>query len=599
MAEQYDITNTKTGQVITVTGDAPPSPEDIEEIFAQQALSTPVEGLGQVPMLQAPTVQPLPETPGIGMLAMETVAGFNRPLAWLADRTFMTPINIVRQFQNKPFISVEQMVGEKGQYAGEGILVDAAAAAGELASMGLGTGTVLRGVTSLIDDAARLSTETLPRVLAQLGRSRPSQDVAAGLASGAGGEFTAEFAEQVLGENAEASARLVGQVFSPLVLTTTANTIINSGKNILNISLNKMLAQNTPSGPALKGASRALYGILEEANIVANTQSKDYLVKSINNFKVKEEINKELFPDVDRISNYILGKAGRGDVTWSYLDRAKSLLGRYSTGNNAEAAAASKLAEVIDDAILNLTPLNPSALGDDTVKSIITNARQFWRRGKTVDIMTDIFETARIQTIDGSEDFGVAIRKGLKKFLAPSNKKKQSSFSSAELKQIESVVRGTSAQRAFETFNLFGGANSKDWYKQVMFTATAGVVGGVVGSGGSGATAGVTLAATFTAAKLAQVAANAAMRRNANLMRSVISAGSDGLAVTRAYLAGTPRSLRKPAELSALLLANRADLSALRNTALGKSPIVSDALFLTILGNGAIKEEQQQEQPQQ
>lgn len=598
MAEQYDITNTKTGQVITVTGDAPPSPEDIEEIFEQQALSTPVEGLGQVPMLQAPVVQPLPETPGIGMLAMETVAGFNRPLAWLADRTFMTPINIVRQLQNKPFISVEQMVGEKGQYAGEGVLVDAAAAAGELASMGLGTGTVLRGVTSLIDDAARLSTETLPRVLAQLGRSKPSQDVAAGLASGAGGEFTAEFAEQVLGENAEDTARLAGQLLSPLVLSTTANTIINTGKNILNTAPSKLLAQNAPSGPALKGASRALYGVLEEANIVANAQSKDYLVKSINNFKIKEEINKELFPDVNRISNYILGKANRGDVTWSYLDRAKSLLGRYSTGNNAEAAAASKLAEVIDDSILNLTPLNPSALGDDTVKNIITNARQFWRRGKTVDIMTDIFETARIQTIDGSEDFGTAIRKNLKNFLAPSNKKKQSSFTSTELKQIESVVRGTSAQRTFETFNIFGGANSNDWYKQVMFTAGAGVAGGVVGSGGSGTAAGLALAATFTSAKLAQVAANAAMRRNANLMRAVIAAGPDGLAVTRAYLSGTPRSLRKPAELSALLLTNKADLSALRNTALGKSPIVSDALFLALLGSNAIKEEQQQEQQQ-
>lgn len=593
MAERYKITNPQTGQTVTVSGEAPPTPEDIDVIFAQMPSHIDA-GKIQMPMREIPAIQPSAPLPNVLDLAMEAVAGVNRPFAWLFDKTALAPINAVLELQGKAPLSVETLVGEKGQFAGEGLLVDAASAAGELASMALGGGGLFRQITSIIDDAARISTSTVTRVLAQLGKSKPSQDVVAGLSAGAGGEFSANAAERFLGEDFEEPGRMIGQLVSPIALTTTANTIINTAKDVINLSPRSAIIENAPKGWTLKGAARSLYGILDEANIVADQRSKDYLKNLINTFKTTEEISDSLYPAVNRISNLLLSKTNRnGEITYRYLDRAHSLLRRYSVGDNAESVAAAKLAEVVDNAILNIRPINSTALNGRTVDDIITNAREFWRRGKTADIMDDIFERSRVQSLDGSEDFGIAIRKQLKSFLDPSNKKKQKSFTSKEIKMIEDVVRGTTSQRAFETINVFGGANSSDWYKQVMFSTVAGVAG-FAGAGAGGA--GVALATSFTAAKLAQMAANSAMTRNANLLRAVIRAGNDSVAVTRAYLSGTPAELRNAGELSSLLLNNRADLSALRETALGKSPIVSDALFLALIGQRAINEEQEQQQ---
>ncbi len=597
MAERYRITNQQTGQTITVSGDAPPTPEDIDAIFAQ--MPAPQQA-PQIPMREVPAIQPPAPIPSVGALAMEGIAGFNRPFAWLADNVALAPINAVLQLQGKQPLSIQSALGEKGQFAGEGLLVDAASAAGELTSMAIGGGGLFRQITSMIDDAARISTSTVTRVLAQLGKSKPSQDVVAGLSAGAGGEFSAATAERFLGEDFEESGRMVGQFVSPIALTTTANVIINAGRGVLNISPRQAIIDNAPKGTTLKGAARSLYGILDEANIVADQNSKDYLTGRINAFKETEEISDSLYPAVNRISNLLLSRAGRdGEITYRYLDRAHSLLRRYSVGDNAEAVAASKLAEVVDEAILNIRPTNSSALDGRSVDDIITNAREFWRRGKTADIMDDIFERSRIQSLDGSEDFGIAIRKQLRSFLDPSNKKKHKSFTPTEMKMIEDVVRGTSAQRAFETINVFGGANSNDWYKQVMFTAAIGTAGAAAGGVGGASTTGLALAGSFTAAKLAQMAANKAMTRNANLLRAVIRAGPDSMAVTRAYMSGTPAELRSAEELSSLLLNNRADLSALRETALGKSKIVSDALFLAAIGQRAIDEEAQQTEQRQ
>jgi hypothetical protein len=587
MAERYRITNPQTGQTVTVSGDAPPSPADIDAIFAQMPApqQTP-----QMPMREVPAIQPPAPLPGVGALAMEGIAGFNRPFAWLADNVALAPINTVLQLQGKEPLSIQSALGEKGQFAGEGLLVDAASAAGELTSMAIGGGGLFRQVTSMIDDAARISTSTVTRVLAQLGKSKPSQDVVAGLSAGAGGEFSAAAAGRIFGEDFEQSGRMVGQFVSPIALTTTANTIINAGRGVLNISPRAAIIENAPAPRVLKGASNALYSTLDEAGIIADSKN---LIDAVTGFKLKEEITSGLFPEINRLSNEMLTRANQGDMTFGYLNRVRSVLGGYSGGNNAEAAMAAKLSEELTDVIENAIPLNPEVLGNNTVKQILNNASAFWRRGKAADIVDEIFEKSRIRSLDGSEDFGVAIRQELKDFLKPSNKKAHRSFTKADMKMIEEAVRGTSAQRAFETINVFGGANSNDWYKATMFSAAVGAAGfGAAGASGSG----MALAATFTSAKLAQMAANRAMTRNANLLRAVIRAGPDSMAVTRAYLSGTPAELRNAGELSALLLNNRADLSALRDTALGKSPIVSNALFLASIGQRAIDEEAQEEQ---
>jgi len=583
MANSYDITDDQTGQTLTVEGDTPPTAEDAAAIFAQQR--TPV-----VPARQPTPMQPAAAPPNILDLGMEAIAGFNRPFAWLADKTLMVPFNAVQQLRGKPFFSIEGMVGDKGQFAGEGLAVDVAAAAGELASIGIGGGSVTRGVASLLDDATRIGGSTLNRVLKQLGRSTPSQDIAMGLTAGAGGEITAEIATQILGEDAEQIGRMIGQVVSPVAWGFTTSQLLNAGKNLLKDSFKVNVKGAAPTTQQLKGAARAIYTQLDSANITADAGSRQYIAAQVQKFKIDEEISDSLYPTVNRIGTILENKAtGTDGISYRYLDRAHSLLRRVGASDNSEGAAAERLALIVDDMIMNIKPTNTEAIGTDTVESLITNAREFWRRGKSSEIMDDLFNKARIDATANRGDLGVNIRRRLAATLK--NKKALRSFTPSEVARMEKVVQGSSAERSFELFGSFG-ANSDDWYKAIMLSSVATAGSLAVGGSPAGAAAAISLGAAFSVARVAKWKAGRLLANNAQLMKATLAANGDAKKIIESYVRTTPREARNTADLSALLLTNKADLSALRDAPLARSPFISDAILLTQMGSAAMRNEE-------
>jgi hypothetical protein len=358
----------------------------------------------------------------------------------------------------------------------------------------------------------------------------------------------------------------------------------------MNQTVNSNILKSAPTTVELKGAARALYTKLDEAGIVADEPSVRYITSQLDNFRTTEEITDGLYPTVNRYIGLLQAKtADDNGVSYGYLDRLHSLLRGVANSDNAEGTAALKLADLVDDMIMNIRPSNSAVLEGDDVASVIGNAREFWRRGKASQIMDDVFNIARIDSIANRGGFGLNIKRELTSLLK--NKKALRSFTADEVNRIENVVGGTRIEKSYEVFGSFG-ANSEDWYKAVMLSAIAGSLPVVTGQpviGGAYATGA--LAVGFTVSKIANIKAGQLLSKNAALMRATLNANGDAAGIIKNYLSTVPSSQRNPADLSALLLVNKANLSMLRDAPMARSPFIADSIYLTQLGQAAMNTE--------
>ena len=578
---EFDIINDVTGEKITVSAVSAPTAEDAAAIFASRKAPRITPRAPSSIQPEAAEVGALRQTSNV---AMEAIAGFNRPFAWLADRTALAPINAVQQMRGKPMLSLESMVGEKGQFAGEGVITDAAAAAGELSSAFLGGGTVTRTFASLLDDAAKYGENTVRGVIREMGRITPSQDIALGAGAGIGGEVTAAVAERVLGEEYKEEARMIGQTASPIAFSTTLQSILNVGKNII---------RSAPAPQELKGAGRALYNTLDQAGLSSSDGGKA-LSTAVNRVMLDEEISSDFYPTVTMVGNNILRRADSGNLTFGYLDKAHSLLGRIANTNTVEGVAATKLAEEVSNEIVRLTPSNPSALAGQSVESVMGQARNFWRRGLVADKIDNIFKATEMEVLGNQRDYQTVLRGKLTNLL--NDKKFTNTLSQENRAAIQDVLKGGSPRRTLEAIGSLG-ANSDDWFKIVMFSGITGGAGYLTGSPQAAGGTAAALAAGFAVARASAAVANNVFKQDANLMRAVLKAGPDAKKVMSAYLAATPASERTAQEMASLMIANNVDLAALSSLPVAKSVLVGDAIYLAGIGQAMAQRESQRKAP--
>jgi hypothetical protein len=597
MPEQYQITDTETGRTLTVTGDAAPTEQEAVEIFAslvpqqEPSQTTAPKAAPRTPVTPAERQPP----PSVSSLAMEGIAAFNRPFAWLADRTLLAPVNAVLQLQGKPALSIESALGQKGQFAGDGFLVDAASAAGELASLSLGFGTGARVISSMLDDAARIGGNTLERVLLELGKSTPKQDLTLGGVSGLGGEVTAYGGVDLFGPEAEQGSRIVGQVISPGVWTATTASLINAGEKLFKSSVSGFIEEAAPSTQALLGAGRGLFTKLDEAGVRATATSSQDFARNIEGFLVNENITSGLYPTANRMAREVITKAKGKDISFGYLLDVSSLLRRTAATEIAEAPKLLRFADDIDNFMdTGMTPTDPSKLGVYTIESARTTARSFWRRGMTSETLDNIFNNAAINSESRGSSFSNEIKTGLTSLLK--NKTALRSFTTDEVKQIRDVIKGDSAENTYKLFAKLS-PSSDDWFKGVMFSTLGAGVATI--SGAPGTAVGAGLLATFTVGRMAQMRAGQLLQQNANLMRSTIQAGKNANDITKAYFSATPRSLRNPEDLASLFLSSGANIAPLASSPTrSQSKFIADAIFYTQLGQAAMQKEEAQEQQQ-
>lgn len=565
----YEVLDEQGTVVTTIESDTPPSAEDMAYIVAQkrreaarpEAATTPVD------QLQSTGVQRAVD------IGMEYVAGFDRPIASLVD--FVTsPIRAVEQqvrpyaqamlgirdmpdspqaaFRSTEPFSLRGMVAEKGEFAGEGVATDIAAGAGEFTGLVVSMNPVQRLTTQAI--AKGLETGTAKNVLELLGSGKPIDDIVFGVTGGIGGEVAAA---QFDDPTAKEAARIAGQIITPAAAKTVFDGVVD-------YAANRLLTESLPNKEALKGASNYIYEQLKDVQLKPNEAAR--LSNNINQFFKEEITNDPMYGTIRNRLASVLKSIEEGTVDFNTLDTAHSRLAKQAAeGSDDVARAAGDAARVLDDAILRLESTDPA----------IVTARELWRRQSTVGLLdetfTNIARTAQAQKMEGGKTFEQRLRPAMAQLL--NNNKKSLYFTKAEKKLIDDFIAGKNTSAFLEQMgSLSGGARnialgSLSTLVGATLYATANPSVAVPAAAVAGAT---TLGLSIT--ELARRASLAALKRSGTLMKTSIKLqGADGLALTKSYMANTPKDMRRPSELAALLINNNMDMAAFRASEFAKS----------------------------
>lgn len=570
MAE-YTIRDPETGREVKISGDQPPTPEDIDAIFAS--------------MPSVETIQPQQQarSPSVSDYGMELVAGFNRPMASLVDIA-TAPGQALLNLAGFNVPTLRSTVAERGEFAGQGPITDIMAAGGEIGGAAMTMGGITSTVASGLRDVARFGDDVLSRVIQSMGGRGPVKDFVEGAVAGMGGEIAAQQTAERLGPQYEQYGRIGGELMSPAVWATTSSQIRRLSENILE--------QAAPSVQMLRGASRANYTMLDEAGIRANGPSSSMLESFIDDFIENNGVSPATgMSTLSSRLNQIKRAAQEGKVTYGFLADAISELRRVGAGTDTQSTLAKNAAEDLDDILIRMVPSSEEALGGQSVNQILTTARSLWRRASVSQSIDDIVQDAAIDSERNRSDFVRNFRAGLGSLLK-SNSKPGRYLSKEERSLIRDVVRGGRIEKMLELAENIG-FNSDDLVRSVIFQGIVG--GGTLALSGSQAAAGAAIVGATALGAVMRRAANNIFKNNANFARALIRSGTNGEDIARAYYRNVPSSRRNPRDLTILFLNNGADLSKIRDTSLINSPLISDAVALAVAAEPLINQNQQQE----
>tara|TARA_R110000772_G_scaffold16270_4_gene46421 strand:+ start:2143 stop:3960 length:1818 start_codon:yes stop_codon:yes gene_type:complete len=557
----------------------------------------------ETPAAQDPTPSVVPPT-GLeraGNLAMEGVAGFNRATLGTAD--FLTsPLQAIAQVGGFDLPTFSEQGTPRGAFAGDGLATDMAAGAGELANLSAVSGGILRKAAQSLDDVVRFVAPssrdaTTLNVIRTLGNTTAADDIALGGVSGAGGAGGGELGVLLGGENFRDIGKFTGEVVSPAAWMGATQSLMRVGKSLIDNT-----ADVAPSTANLKTASQLLYNKLDEAGVTTSQPSTAALTNQLNKFMSVNEVSRlsGQGPLYNTLQGIKKEAEANGGLTFGLLNDIVSGMRKRAKGNTDQASSITREAADLLDSFLDTAALNvPVGSANLDASEVRNAARGLWRRSSVAKNIDDMMETALIDSEETGKSFVPAFRKKLNNLRKPDSEEGKF-LTKKEKEMIGEVIRGGGVEKML---NLAGsiGFSSNDLIRSIIIGgATTAVVTGTVmsgpavGAGAGGAIVGVTLIADVLKGRAANI-----FKKNATAMRAYMRAGSNAEDITRLYTRSTPRAERDPTDLTALFLENQVDLAALRDTGLGKMPLVSDAVALGIGAESIMIEEAQQQPPQQ
>lgn len=577
MAE-FDITNDATGETITVSGDIAPTAEDAAAIFASRE---PVVSAQPITPL-TPSVVPPTALQQTGNVAMEAVTGFNRPVAALAD-VVLSPAQWLLQQAGVEDPTLSGRVGQRGEFAGPGLATDIASATGELASSSGIVGTGTRLLSKAIQEMTLMGETTTARVLEQMGRTKPAQEIIAGGVAGAGGELTGEASALLLGENARQYGELAGQFITPTAWFAATDRITRAVNNA------------APSTDTIRGGARALYTLLEDAGLRANGPSTASMTRTITKFIEDQGLSPATTtgPLKTKLTQ-LLKDAENGNVTYKMLDEAHGVLLSLGKGTDTLATQSTAAARMLDDMILNMEVDDVVKIGGKSVQSVITEARGLWRRASVSQTMDEALESAMLKTDASRGDLVKNYRSELAKLLR-SNSKSGRFFTPEEKKAMRQAVKGGSLERTLEAVSNTIGFNSNDLMRSVVVSS---VFGGAGFAAGGPTGAGLAIAGSTALATALQANASRLFKTNAAYLRSMIKAGPNAREIAKVYNRFTPRDRRNAGDLASLFVSNGASVEVLRTRG-PTTGIIADAVFLAIGAENLMNDKRAEEGTEQ
>jgi hypothetical protein len=536
----------------------------------------------------------------------ELAGAFNRNIAGLADiatSPIQLPVEMIRQGDLTPQGGdfIRRQLPERGAFAGDDFWGNVAAGAGDMGAFMIPTGAGLRLTANAFTAIPKLNPSALHVFLRDLGKTTAKQDVIMGLQSGAGGEILGQLAE---GTGVEPLARATGLMLTPLVFNAAANTLLSVGKNYISTRVPHLVSRLSqkfiPSVDQLKGLATAQYNLLEAKGFKMDGPSTGKFIEELQTFATNNGIDAVTGtgPLASRI-NQLINAANESRVTWSFLDKVRGELLTLGKAGDTTAGMAKNLAEQLDSQILKATFTSPEGLKGFNAAPVITQARQLHRRRKNVELMDDIVRNAEVEMLktDGNTaaNYAKQIRDQMAELLKPGNIKGQY-LTRGDKKLINEALRRGGIEPTLNALQGIG-FNSNDFVKIMLLGTVAQAAGFGVPAGMAGAQQlgimGTGVVGLTSLAKAAEVAAAGVMRQNAALSRSMLAAGENGPDIIRGYFRNTTMGNRKPEDLAALIINNRANPDEiLRNTPFGRMPLVRDALALATGAKTIIGEEE-------
>jgi len=357
----YTIENPENGRkyAIELQGDTPPTAEQMRKIFERDLIDNPM---------------PEPEPTALertGDLAMEFVAGVNRPIASMLDIA-VSPIALAADALGIPFVNFRQKVGEKGQFAGDSLATDVVSATGEVSSIAIPFGMATRATGEMLSsltvaEDSTLLRETLRRIGDIFKTTTPKSDVLTGAAAGFGGELAAEgggaigeFTGVLLGDAetgrlyGEEAGRMTGQLITPVA----AARLLSRPRNLLNSFVQKTLQKNV--NPAeLKGAGHILYEDTKKFGAYYTDDSLQQLATDLekaaldaNIFGVgtQSTISSRL---KNLLNNFRKGGDYSGTTVAYMMDAVQTFQGLRASQDSNISRQAGKISDVLEDFFYN------------------------------------------------------------------------------------------------------------------------------------------------------------------------------------------------------------------------------------------------------
>lgn len=522
-------------------------------------------------------------TPSPANYAMEAVTSTTRPFAQMLDIATAVPQYLAAAAEERTFAPQRPLyfssgVAPRGYYAGDTGITRMIAGAGELATMALPAGIYTRALSNLVAQNTNIAPTAFQRMMAELGKVGPKQDVGFGLMAGFGGEALVE-AGQTFDFGNEDINRLAGQVLSPAAFSAVANTVVNQGR--------ALLAQAAPTTAQLRGLKNTLYSLIDESGARLDGPSLNSINEVLTSFEEQYLRDRSGFSNVRGIVENLRKLSDESALTYTSLQDAVSDL-RTIAGNRDDTAAryAGRLATNIDDLYKTFKPLKPEVLGGREFQRVVDSAREVNRRMSNSITLSNILEEMRLDSTllgKGTKDLFRQIANRIRKSHAPGSTK-EGNFTKAELDMIEEMAQGTSVQKAFEFMGKFA-INSQD-FLTTMLLSTGVSVGVAAAAGGATPMGAMIGAGTFVGANIignfGRAIANKLAANNAGLMRDLINAGPNAKNILEAYVKNVPRDKRDPTELATLFYQNARASDILDLPSAEASQLVGDAVAIAI-----------------
>lgn len=546
----FRVTDPTTGQVLRLTGDSPPTEQELEQIFAQQAPAPQIQP--QVPSV-APQVPVVPVSPAI----QPQVPLEQQPVQQVPVQQQIGGQDVISgDISDIPVDTVSAPVPERLDFFGAGIIEPALTlTTGAIAEPIAGVAGILQSLNPFVEEGAGArAVENVREAITILPKTQAGQQALQSV-----GELlqpvteTLQKAEQVLGDetfeitNSPALAAAATTIPTALIEALGIASAKGALKTTRKIKLasqqrqaKRAIVNAAPEIDQLKDVSRAIYKELDNSGVTLQPKAFRGLVNRVDNAVKKGGFDPDLTPKTAAVLKRLESELGKSK-TLTEIDTLRKVA--QNAASALEPADARLGGIIVDNIDQFLDVVSPTAFKKGTVKAADVTpkfkvARELWGRARRSELINEAFTKAGRQASGFENGIVTQFRSIL------NNKKKSRFFKPAEIKAMDLVVKGTTTANIAKAIGRLG---FSEGHATNLIGGSIGIAAGAKLGGPVGAVA-VPLIGQVSK-KLAQ----RLTRKNAEFADIIVRAGTNADDIAIAYLRNTPKSLRSSVELSELL----------------------------------------------